>query len=99
MYDDTIAAIATPPGEGGIGTIRLSGPEAARILARIFQPASEQRLHVERLESHKLVYGTVCDPQTHERVDEALVVLMRAPHSYTCEDVVEIDCHGGVVPV
>ncbi|HST03585.1 MAG TPA: tRNA uridine-5-carboxymethylaminomethyl(34) synthesis GTPase MnmE [Chloroflexia bacterium] len=99
MYEDTIAAIATPPGEGGIGTIRLSGPSAASILARIFVPASGAILSPDDIESHKLVYGAVVDPHTHERVDEALVALMRAPHSYTCEDVVEVDCHGGVVPV
>ncbi len=99
MYEDTIAAIATPPGEGGIGTIRLSGPSAAAIMVRIFVPSSGKRLDVEEVESHKLMYGTVVDPRTGERVDEALVALMRGPHSYTCEDVVEIDCHGGVVPV
>jgi len=96
MYTDTIAAIATPPGEGGIGTIRLSGPSAAEILARVFVPASEKQTGWE---SHRLVFGVVLDPQSGERVDEALAVLMRAPHSYTREDVVEIDCHGGVIPV
>jgi tRNA modification GTPase len=99
MYADTIAAIATPQGEGGIGTIRLSGPRAGRILARVFVPASGKPFDPESLESHKLVYGSVLDPHTQERVDEALAVLMRAPHSYTAEDVVEIDCHGGVVPL
>ncbi|MGA7731872.1 MAG: tRNA uridine-5-carboxymethylaminomethyl(34) synthesis GTPase MnmE [Chloroflexia bacterium] len=99
MYTDTIAAIATPPGEGGIGTVRLSGPGAGGILGRIFVPASGKALDVERVESHKLMYGMVCDPRTRERVDEALAVLMRAPHSYTAEDVVELDCHGGVVPL
>jgi tRNA modification GTPase len=96
MYTDTIAAIATPPGEGGIGTIRLSGPSAAEILGRVFVPASGK--HPE-WESHRLVFGAVRDPQSGEKVDEALAVLMRAPHSYTREDVVEIDCHGGVIPV
>ena len=99
MYEDTIAAIATPPGEGGIGTIRLSGPLAASIMVRIFVPSSGNVLDVETVESHKLMFGKVVEPGTGERVDEALVALMRAPHSYTCEDVVEIDCHGGVVPV
>src|SRR6266581_2309890 len=99
MYVDTIAAIATPPGEGGIGTIRISGPLAAEILARIFVPASGKPVTVVGIESHRLVFGAVDDPKTGERVDEALSVLMRAPHSYTREDVVEIDCHGGVVPV
>ena len=96
MYTDTIAAIATPPGEGGIGTVRLSGPRAAEILRSIFVPAREQP---GEMESHRLVYGHIGDPQTGERVDEVLAVLMRAPHSYTCEDVVEIDCHGGTQPL
>ncbi len=99
MYADTIAAIATPPGEGGIGTIRLSGPDAGRIMARIFAPASGRPLDLGSVELHKLIYGMVRDPGTGEKVDEALAVLMRAPHSYTAEDVVEIDCHGGVVPL
>jgi tRNA modification GTPase len=99
MYEDTIAAIATPPGEGGIGTIRISGGHAAEILARVFVPASGKPLAVEEIESHRLLFGIVLDRATGERVDEALVVLMRAPHSYTREDVVEIDCHGGVMPV
>jgi tRNA modification GTPase len=68
-------------------------------MVRIFVPSSGNALDVDTVESHKLMYGTVLDPRTGERVDEALVALMRAPHSYTCEDVVEIDCHGGVVPV
>jgi tRNA modification GTPase len=96
MYTDTIAAIATPPGEGGIGTVRLSGPEAESILARIFVPSSGAS---GQMESHRLVFGYVRDSQTGERVDEVLAVLMRAPHSYTREDVVEIDCHGGTVAV
>jgi tRNA modification GTPase len=99
MYEDTIAAIATPPGEGGIGTIRVSGPRAAEILAALFVPASGKQLGTGEFESHRLVFGFVRDPETRERVDEVLAVLMRAPHSYTREDVVEIDCHGGVVPV
>lgn len=96
MYEDTIVAIATPPGEGGIGTIRLSGPTSEVILSRIFLPASG---HSGAWESHKLVFGYVRDPQSGERVDEALAAVMRAPHSYTREDVVELDCHGGAVPL
>jgi tRNA modification GTPase len=97
MYSDTIAAIATPPGEGGIGTVRLSGPDAERILRALFSPASG--VLPDALESHKLVFGQIRDPENGEAVDEVLAVLMRAPHSYTREDVVEVDCHGGTVPV
>src|SRR5437588_869173 len=96
MYNDTLAAIATPPGEGGIGTVRLSGPDAKRILSRVFVPA---RGDAGPAESHRLVFGYVRDPRSGEKIDEALAVLMQAPHSYTREDVVEIDCHGGVVPL
>ncbi|MGI8587541.1 MAG: tRNA uridine-5-carboxymethylaminomethyl(34) synthesis GTPase MnmE [Chloroflexia bacterium] len=100
MYDDTIAAIATPPGIGGIGTIRLSGPQALPILRRIFVRASGRRLREDRPPSaHHLLYGHVVDPETGERVDEVLAAYMPAPHSYTREDVVEIDSHGGPVPL
>ncbi len=97
MYNDTIAAIATPPGEGGIGTVRLSGPASEAILRTIFAPASGRLPDV--IESHRLAFGQIHDPQTGDKVDEALAALMRAPHSYTREDVVEIDCHGGTVPL
>ena len=77
----------------------MSGPEAGGILGRVFVHASGEALDLERVETHKLMYGSVRDPRTKERVDETLAVLMRAPHSYTAEDVVELDCHGGVVPL
>jgi tRNA modification GTPase len=94
MYDDTIAAIATPPGEGGIGIIRLSGAAAPAIAETIFRPARPGKLR-----SYRLRYGYVVDPQSGEVVDEALLALMRAPRSFTREDVVEISCHGGPLPV
>jgi tRNA modification GTPase len=89
LYDDTIAAIATPPGEGGLGVIRLSGPQARPILERIFAPVRRGRWR-----PFQLRYGHVADAQGAP-IDEALAVLMRAPHSFTAEDVVEISCHGG----
>src|SRR5438270_581058 len=97
MYNDTIAAIATPPGEGGIGTVRLSGLASEEILRSIFAPASGWLTDV--MESHRLMFGHIYDPQNGEKADEVLAVLMRAPHSYTREDVVEIDCPGGTVPL
>ena len=87
---DTIAAIATAPGNGGIGIIRMSGPQAEEILGRVFQPAGKQD---EKPESHRLVYGHLTDGT--ETVDECMAVLMRAPRSYTREDVAEIQLHGG----
>lgn len=91
---DTIAAIATPLGVGGIGVVRISGPTAVSIAQRVFVRPSG--LPLTHLESHRVYYGFVVDGQG-ERVDEALLCLMRRPHSYTREDVTEISCHGGVL--
>ncbi len=89
LYDDTIAAVATPPGEGGIGIVRLSGPDALPIIERIFTPArpGAWRPFYARL-------GHVVDAGG-ATIDEALALYMRAPRSFTAEDVVEISCHGG----
>jgi tRNA modification GTPase len=89
--DDTIAAIATAPGEGGIGIVRLSGAEARAILGHLFRPANSGAA----LESHRLVYGHIVEPEGARVVDEVLVAFMRAPHTYTREDLVEINAHGG----
>jgi tRNA modification GTPase len=88
---ETIAAVATPPGEGGIGIIRVSGPQAFPIAARIFQRA---RATQRPLQSHRIYFGTIRDPETGEVLDRALLLTFRAPHSYTGEDVVEFSCHG-----
>ena len=87
---DTIAAIATAAGNGGIGIIRMSGPDAGHILERIFVPAGTVR---PPFETHRLIYGKIMDGA--ETVDECMAVLMRAPRSYTREDVAEIQMHGG----
>ncbi|MEB3318307.1 MAG: tRNA uridine-5-carboxymethylaminomethyl(34) synthesis GTPase MnmE [Cyanobacteriota bacterium] len=93
---DTIAAIATAvaPGQGGVAIVRLSGPRAEAIGRRLFRPAGQQPW-----ESHRVLYGHVVDPGSGERVDEVLLLLMRAPRSFTREDVVELHCHGGLVVV
>ena len=90
MIDDTIAAISTPVGEGGIGIVRLSGSQALAIAHRIFP---KQLIH------RRLVYGYIIDPLSGEKIDEVLVSYMAAPHTYTREDMVEINCHGGPIPV
>lgn len=90
---DTIAAIATALGEGSVGIIRISGPDSIRIADRVFRSG----IKLEKAKTHTLHYGYIVDPKTGERVDEVLVALMRAPRSYTMEDVVEIHCHGGIV--
>ena len=90
--EETIAAIATPPGPGGIGIIRISGPLAFSIFQKLFLPRhkSEQQDY----ESHRMYYGWIVDPGNGSPVDEVLAVFMRAPNTYTREDVVEIQCHG-----
>ena len=93
MDADTITAVATPPGEGGIGIIRVSGPSAFQIADHIFRTAS--RLLPSGLKSHTLTYGRILDPDNGQIVDQALLGLMRAPHSYTTENTVEFNCHGG----
>ncbi len=94
---DTICAVSTPPGEGGIGIIRMSGKDAVDIAAKIFTPRRNEQL--EASASHRLLYGHVADPSTGELVDEVLVSVMRGPATYTREDVVEINCHGGMAPL
>ncbi len=95
--EDTIAAVATPYGEGGIGIIRISGDDAERILDEVFVPAGRQSGRGP--ESRRLMYGHIVDPEDGSTVDEVLSVFMKGPHTYTGEDVAEIDCHGGIVPL
>jgi len=103
MDTATIAAIATPPGEGGIGVVRLSGPDAASIAEQVFRRTGRDgRPHPVQLhatESHRLLYGTIVDPKTGRPVDEVLLAWMAGPHTYTREDTVEISCHGGPLPL
>ena len=87
---DTIAAISTPPGNGGIGIVRVSGDKAAAIGDAVFKPLKDGGL-----ESHRFYFGSISDQRTGRTVDEAMAVLMRAPRSFTREDVLELHCHGG----
>ncbi len=89
--DDTIAAISTPPGAGGIGIIRLSGPRARSIAAKIFVPQTGKRF---AFPERRAVLGTIRDPGTREVLDEGFLLFFRAPKSYTRQDVVEISLHG-----
>lgn len=90
----TIAAISTAPGVGGIAVIRVSGPESFVICDRIFKP-SKRSATVQSQQANTVVYGTVTD-KNNEPIDEVLLTVFRAPHSFTGEDVVEIACHGSV---
>ena len=96
--NDTISAVSTPRGEGGIGIVRLSGPSAIPIAEKIFQPR-RNRSSISSADTHTITYGYIIEPETRNRVDEVLVSVMRAPGTYTREDVVEINCHGGSVPL
>ncbi|MBY7146220.1 tRNA uridine-5-carboxymethylaminomethyl(34) synthesis GTPase MnmE, partial [Levilactobacillus brevis] len=89
---DTIAAISTPPGEGGISIIRLSGEEVFQVAAKLFKGAD-----LTQVGSHTIHYGHILDPETGDEVDEVMVTVMRAPKTYTKEDIIEINCHGGIV--
>lgn len=90
---DTIAAISTPPGEGGIGIVRLSGEEALEIVEKIYKQGNKR---LSDQPSHTIHYGNVYQPKTNEKIDEVMVTIMRAPKTYTREDIVEINTHGGV---
>jgi tRNA modification GTPase len=94
---DTIAAIATAPGDCGIGIVRISGPKSIDIARAIFKPVG--RKVIEFLPDRRMHYGFIMDPETGRKIDEVLMVAMKAPNTYTREDVVEIDCHGGSVPL
>ncbi|KRN89562.1 tRNA uridine-5-carboxymethylaminomethyl(34) synthesis GTPase MnmE [Ligilactobacillus ceti] len=89
---DTIAAIATPPGEGAISIIRMSGEEAIELANNLFKGKD-----LTKVESHTINYGHIYDPKTNEELDEVLVSVLKAPRTFTCEDTVEINCHGGIV--
>ena len=102
MNGSTIAAIATPLGRGGIGIIRISGDRALSIALSIFRPRSLQRSSTsvccsqpDLIISHRLYYGAIVQPDTQAVLDEVLLAFMKAPHSYTREDVVEIQAHSG----
>ena len=94
--DDTITALATPPGEGGIAVIRLSGPESVQIAKSVFVNRKKQKK--DKFRSRYFYYGYILDDD-QEVIDEVLLVYMQAPKTYTREDVVEIHCHGGMIPV
>jgi len=97
FLEDTIAAIATAVGEGGIGIVRLSGPDAIGIADALFRGVHGRPVAAQQ--SHCAAYGHIVDPTSGQTVDEVLLLVMRAPRSYTREDVVEIHCHGGPLPL
>jgi len=97
MISDTIAAISTPLGEGAIAIVRLSGDEAIAVSDRFFKSPSGKSL--SEVSTHTIHYGHLLDPKTETIVEEVMVTVLRAPNTFTKEDVVEINCHGGIVAV
>jgi len=95
MLEDTIAAIATPLGEGGLAVIRLSGPEALAVADRSFVPVGKHSMRPSAAQTHTIHYGRI--EQGGRTVDEVLLSVMRAPRTFTRGDVVEITCHGGIL--
>ena len=93
---DTIAAISTAPGEGAIGIVRISGEDAIRIADEVYR-LKDKRLKEQP--SHTIHYGHIVDPKNDEVIDEVMVTVLRAPKTFTREDVVEINCHGGIVAI
>lgn len=96
MTADTIAAIATPLGEGGLAVIRLSGPDALQVADRCFSPVGKHSLKPSSAPSHTIHFGHI--GRNGQVIDEVLVSVMRSPRTFTREDVVEITCHGGLLP-
>ncbi len=98
MYlEDTITALATPPGLGALGVIRVSGSDSHELVDRVFRSPRERKL--TRMKGYTAAYGQIVDPRSGEIADRVVVLIMRAPHSYTGEDMVEITGHGGPVPL
>ena len=93
IQQDTIAALVTAVGESSVGIIRISGPQAVEIAKKIYQGGSD----LQKAQSHTIHYGYVYDWRQQKKIDEALFLLMRGPRSFTGEDVVEVQCHGGMV--
>jgi tRNA modification GTPase len=97
MKEDTISAIATPFGTSGTGKVRISGPDAINIGSKIFEASSG--IDISEADSHTAHHGYVVNPKTGKTVDEVLAIVMIKPRSFTGENVLEFDCHGGMVPL
>ncbi len=99
MFDlnDTISAVSTPPGEGGIGIVRMSGPSSLPIAKKIF--VTPQGKNLNGIESHKVIFGYIKEPAAGNIIDEVMLTAMFSPKSFTREDMVEISCHGGSLPL
>lgn len=92
--NETICALSTPPGEGGIGIIKISGPKSLKIIKKLFRLPNNKL--PKKLISHQLLYGFIIDPISNEKIDEVLVTYMKSPKTYTREDIIEINSHSGL---
>jgi len=97
LVNDTIAAISTPIGESGIGIIRISGPKTLEIAQKVFRDKNLNKTKINNFFSHTVHYGFVINPESGEKIDEVILVLMKKPQTYTREDTVEFNCHGGIL--
>ena len=95
MDFDTITSISTPMGEGAIGIVRLSGPEAVEICDKLYKGKKK----LKDVPSHTINYGHIIDPETDEVVEEVMISVLRAPKTFTREDIIEINCHGGILTI
>ena len=95
MDFDTITSISTPMGEGAIGIVRLSGPQAIEIGDILYKGKKK----LSEVETHTINYGHIIDPETNETVEEVMVSVLRAPKTFTREDIIEINCHGGILTI
>ena len=95
MDFDTITSISTPMGEGAIGIVRLSGPQAIEIGDILYKGKKK----LSEVETHTINYGHIIDPETDETVEEVMVSVLRAPKTFTREDIIEINCHGGILTI
>lgn len=95
MEVDTIAAISTPMGEGGIAIVRVSGPDSIPIVDKLFKGKHK----LSTVDSHTIHYGHLIDPQSGQTIEEVMVTVLKAPRTYTREDIVEVNCHGGLLSV
>ncbi|HVU09225.1 MAG TPA: tRNA uridine-5-carboxymethylaminomethyl(34) synthesis GTPase MnmE [Verrucomicrobiae bacterium] len=96
MFDDTIAAIATPIGEGGLAVVRISGADVLNIADKIFHPIGKKSAKPSAANSHTIHFGKIV--RSGKAIDEVLLAVLRAPRTFTREDTIEISCHGGILP-
>ena len=92
---DTIAAVATAVGEGSVSIIRVSGEEALKIAKKIFRGVRGKS--IDDIKPYTMRYGSIIDSETNEKIDEVILSYMKGPKSFTAEDTIEINCHGGVI--